>query len=351
VFGYDLAALRSTGDAVAAALSDVDGLRDVRSSIEKGFPEIQIKYDRDRLARIGIDPATVASQVRSRVQGAEATQVRQGDQRLVMRVQLVEQERRSVEQLRRVNVNPSIFPTVPLEAVADLSVVEGPSEIRRVDQQRAVVVSANLEDLDLGSVGGRIGDALSTVTLPEDSSWVLAGQVSEMQSSSASLWLALGLAVFLVYVIMAATFESLVQPVVILVSVPLAVVGVSAGLVVSGTPVSVVVFIGMIVLAGVVVNNAIVLVDATNRLRDEGRTIVAALGEASRIRLRPILVTTTTTVLGLLPLAFGFGEGAEVQRPLAITVIAGLTVSTVLTLVVVPVLYAAVSRDRPAGEV
>jgi HAE1 family hydrophobic/amphiphilic exporter-1 len=150
---------------------------------------------------------------------------------------------------------------------------------------------------------------------------------------------------------MAATFESLVQPVVILVSVPLAVVGVSAGLVVSGTPVSVVVFIGMIVLAGVVVNNAIVLVDATNRLRDEGRTIVAALGEASRIRLRPILVTTTTTVLGLLPLAFGFGEGAEVQRPLAITVIAGLTVSTVLTLVVVPVLYAAVSRDRPAGEV
>jgi HAE1 family hydrophobic/amphiphilic exporter-1 len=168
-----------------------------------------------------------------------------------------------------------------------------------------------------------------------------------MQESLGSLRFALMLAVFLVYVIMASTFENIVHPLVILITVPLAAVGVTAGLLVVGLPLSVVVFIGMIVLAGVVVNNAIVLVDAVNRLRGDGLEPTEALTEAARIRLRPILITATTTILGLLPLSLGFGAGAEVQRPLALTVIAGLASATVLTLVVIPVVYAlATGRGR-----
>jgi HAE1 family hydrophobic/amphiphilic exporter-1 len=170
--------------------------------------------------------------------------------------------------------------------------------------------------------------------------WRLAGQNQEMERSLTSLQMALGLAVFLVYVIMASTFESTLHPFVILFSVPLALVGVVGALWLTGTPISVVVLIGAIVLAGVVVNNAIVLVDTINRLRDDGMERIAAIHEGARLRLRPILITTLTTVLGLLPLSMGIGEGAEVQQPLALTIIAGLTSSTLLTLVVIPVVYA-----------
>ena len=169
--------------------------------------------------------------------------------------------------------------------------------------------------------------------------WNMGGQSQEMTRSLDSLGLALTLAIFLVYVIMASTFESMLHPFVILFSVPLALIGVVGALSLTGTPVSVVVFIGCIVLAGVVVNNAIVLVDTINRIRAEGVDRIEAIHQASVLRLRPILITTTTTVLGLVPLALGTGEGAEIQQPLAITIISGLTSATVLTLGVIPVVY------------
>lgn len=359
VFGYDLDILRESGERVVGRLDTVEGLRDVRSSLVRGHPEVQIRYDRTRLHRLGLDASTVAQRVRDKVQGVEATRIHQGEKRISLRVQLQEKDRATLRDLKRVNVNPNLTPAIPLAAVADFEETIGPSEIRRVDQQRAVVVSANLEGFDLGSAADDIGAALAGMHLDRSVYWTVAGQSQEMQESLASLRFALGLAIFLVYVIMASTFESLVHPLVILFSVPLAAVGAIAGLFVLGSPVSVVVLIGGIVLAGVVVNNAIVLVDTINRLREDGRERDDAIRHAAALRLRPILITTATTVLGLFPLALGFGAGAEMQAPLAVTVIGGLLSSTLLTLVVIPVVYrlASPSTSRepaavpPEGEI
>ncbi|MCB9673101.1 MAG: efflux RND transporter permease subunit [Alphaproteobacteria bacterium] len=339
LFGQDLDQLREVGDRVAARLGELPGLADVRSSLLDGHPEIRIAYDRQRLHRLGLDPASVAKAVRDKVQGVVPTAIRQGAERIDLRVQLVESHRDTLDDLRRLNINPALKPVIPLEAAASLVEAVGPSEIRRYDQQRAVVVSANLAGFDLGSVGSDIDAALQGLELPPEITWTVAGQSSEMRQSLSSLQFALALAVFLVYVIMASTFENLGHPFVILFSIPLALVGVVPGLLLTGQAVSVVVFIGLIVLAGVVVNNAIVLVDTINRRRDEGTPALEAVKVAGRLRLRPILITTATTVLGLLPLALGIGAGAEIQQPLAITIIAGLSSSTVLTLVVVPVVY------------
>lgn len=343
VYDRDLSGLRDRSAEVATALVGLSGLTDVRSSMVEGYPEVRIHYDRDLLERYGLDTGTVARRVREKVQGEQATTLSRGTGRVDLTVRLVEDERRSIDDLRRINVNPVLVPAIPLEAVASFEEAEGPSEIRRIDQRRAAVVTANLDGFDLSGQATAIASALDRLRL-DAGSWEIAGQNREMQRSLSSLQMALGLAVFLVYVIMASTFESVLHPFVILFSVPLALVGVVLALLLTSTPISVVVLIGAIVLAGVVVNNAIVMVDTINRLRAEGLPRRQAVHKASVLRLRPILITTTTTVLGLMPLAFGLGQGAEIQQPLALTVIAGLSSSTLLTLVVIPVVYLALTR-------
>jgi len=230
--------------------------------------------------------------------------------------------------------------------VATISINEGPSEIRRINQQRTALVTANITGIDLGSITKRIDNALREVQKPDDFSFAITGQNKEMQTSMNSLRFALILAVFLVYVVMASQFESLIHPFVILFTIPLAIIGVVVTLYILNISISVVVFIGMIMLAGIVVNNAIVFVDYINQLRRRGMQKAEAIILAGRVRLRPILMTTATTVLGLLPMALGFGEGAEIRTPMAITVIAGLISSTVLTLVVIPTVYAMVDRKK-----
>lgn len=350
LFGFDMDLLRLSGDQVVEALSQSTGLRDVKTSLVSGNPEVRILYDRERLSRLGLDASSVASQVRNKVQGVEATKINQGEKRVALRVQLVERDRGTLEDLRSLNVNPNLVPAIPLSAVADFEEAVGPSEIRRVDQQRAVVVSANLSGFDLGNAADDIRSNLDAVPLDPEIRWTVAGQSKEMQESLSSLRFALLLAVFLVYVIMASTFENVVHPFVILFSVPLALVGAVLGLMLSGSPISVVVLIGVIVLSGVVVNNAIVLVDTVNRLRSDGLELDAAIEKAGKLRLRPILITTATTVLGLMPLALGFGAGSEMQGPLAVTVIGGLLSSTLLTLVVIPVVYRVMNRRTPVAD-
>jgi hydrophobic/amphiphilic exporter-1 (mainly G- bacteria), HAE1 family len=349
-YAWDLDILRQTGELIANRLSVVPGLRDVHTSLVKGHPEIQIIYDRQRLHRLGLDPNTVASRVRDKIQGVVATSIHRGDDRIDLRVQLMEQDRESFEDLQRLNINPEHFPIIPLDAVAEFQEAIGPSEIRRVDQQRAVVVSANLEGFDLKTAASSIEDTLAELTLEDSVIVEVAGQFKEMEQSLDSLQFALLLATFLVYVIMASTFEHLIHPFVILFSIPLASVGTIGMLWISGSPLSVVVFIGVIVLAGVVVNNAIVLVDTINRLRASGKARVAAIEEACALRLRPILITTATTVLGLLPLSLGLGAGAEIQQPLAIAIIGGLSSSTLLTLGVIPALYKGMTLSSAESE-
>ncbi|NCG21660.1 MAG: AcrB/AcrD/AcrF family protein, partial [Rhodobacterales bacterium] len=245
LYGWELDELRGVGDQVAERLSRVDGLRDVRSSLVSGNPEVRINYDRARLHRLGLDAATVAAKVRDKIQGVDATEIHQGEHRIALKVQLMENDRGTLADLRKINVNPNLTPVIPLDSVADFEEAMGPSEIRRVDQQRAVVVSANLEGFDLGSAGTDIGTALVDLDLPDTIRWSIAGQFKEMAESLGSLQFALGLAIFLVYVIMASTFENIIHPLVILFSVPLALVGAVGGLALSGSPISVVVFIGL----------------------------------------------------------------------------------------------------------
>jgi HAE1 family hydrophobic/amphiphilic exporter-1 len=339
ITGPDLRVLGDLSDQVAARMAELDGVRDVHSSLVPGYPEIRVRYDRDALERYGLTTSVVANALRDKVQGTSASRLSQGDQSVDLVVQLAPQDRSTLDDLQRINVNPQLDPPIPLSSVAVLEHAEGPSEIRRIGQRRGAVVSANLDGLDLASTSTTLQYKLAGIDLPNNYAFDLAGQTQEMDRSLRSLAMALLLAVFLVYVIMASTFESLVHPFVILFSVPLAAVGVIPALMVTGSAMSVVVFIGLIVLAGMVVNNAIVLVDRINQLRAEGMDRRDAIVEAGRARLRPILITTFTTALGLLPLSLGLGAGSEIQQPLALTVIAGLLSSTLLTLVVVPVVY------------
>ncbi len=345
IYGNELGPLRAASDSALAAVATVDGLTDLRSSLTAGYPEVRVRYDRQRLQRLGLGVGDVARAVRAKVQGERPTRLAEGERRVDLLVRLAEDDRDSVANLAALNVNPRLVPPIRLDSVATLEEAEGPSEIRRIDQRRSVVLSASIAGFDVRGAADAARAALAGIALPPGTEFEVAGQDRELATSLRSLELALGLAIFLVYVIMASTFESVRDPFVILFSVPLALVGVTAGLLLTGNALSVVVFIGMIVLAGVVVANAIVLVDAIGRFRLEGLAMDDAIQRAAAVRLRPILITALNSVLGLLPLALGLGEGSEMQRPMAITIIFGLASSTVLTLVVVPVVYRIVRRS------
>jgi HAE1 family hydrophobic/amphiphilic exporter-1 len=351
---YDLFTLRRLGKQAEEALRALPFLTDVQSTARVGAPEVQIDYDREALARRGLDLRNVAELVRAKVQGEIATEYRKRERRIDVVTRLEEQDRRTVAQLERLIVNPGGRIPIPLEAVADVDVSSGPADIRRVGQRRVALVQANVEDVGLGFAAQEIRQVLRGLDFPGDASWRIGGQVQEMERSTRSLWQALLLSIFFVYVVMAIQFESLLQPLLIMITVPLALVGVALVLWLLAIPLSVVVFLGMIMLAGIVVNNAIVLVDYANQLRQRGLSVDDAVIEAGSVRLRPILMTTATTVLGLVPMSLGLGDGSEIRSPMAITVIVGLLSSTVLTLIVLPTAYSALEgalerwRARPA---
>jgi HAE1 family hydrophobic/amphiphilic exporter-1 len=343
----DLDLLADLSRRALALLGDLPELADVEATLRKGAPEIRIAYDRDRLALYGLNIGTIARQVRDLVKGFEATRFNLKDRRIPILVRLAERDRAQVDDVGRLVVNPGTERPILLRAVADLSVGEGPSEIRRVDSQRVAVLQANVGAGSLADAVARMESVLrGGLSWPARADLAFRGQSEEWQRSQGSLYLALGLSLFLVYVIMAAQFESLLQPLLIMVSIPLAFFGSVLGLYLTGTPASVMVFLGVIVLAGIVVNNAIVLVDCANQCHAKGQPVDEAIVTAARLRLRPILLTTGTTVLGLLPMAFGLGDGAEIRTPLALTVMFGLASSTLLTLGVIPVVYHQVLRRQ-----
>jgi HAE1 family hydrophobic/amphiphilic exporter-1 len=347
--GHDLVQLRRVSRQVEQLLVDLPELADVESTLRSGAPEIQVIYRRDQLTQYGLNIGTVARQVRDMVKGYEATRFNMKDRRIPIVVRLEEKDRQQMEDVARLIVNPGTDRAIPLRAVAELEIGEGPSEIRRVDGRRVALIQANLGNASLGGAVRRIERVLGQeMDWPEEMRFAITGQNEEWERSRGSLYLALGLSLFLVYVIMASQFESLVQPLIIMATIPLAFFGSVIGLSLLGHSVSIVVFLGLIMLAGIVVNNAIVLVDYTNTLRGRGQALREAIINAASVRLRPILMTTSTTVLGLLPMALGLGDGAEIRTPMAITVICGLVSSAALTLVVIPALYYWVEgiRDR-----
>jgi HAE1 family hydrophobic/amphiphilic exporter-1 len=338
--GEDLVELKQYSDEATGLLVQSPELADVEPTLRSGAPELQISYDRHQIMRHGLTIQSVANQVRDMVKGSEATRLNRKDKRVPIVVRLAEEDRQAVDDVSQLIVNPGRPTPIPLSAVAQVHVGEGPSEIRRIDGKRVALVQANIGG---GSLGAAVDTAKSTLNTqmiwPDYMDFLITGQNQEWERSRASLYLALGLSLFLVYVIMASQFESLLQPFIIMFTIPMAFVGTVIGLKALGMNFSVVVFLGLIMLAGIVVNNAIVLVDYTNTLRERGLSLEESIVTACHVRLRPILMTTATTVLGLFPMALGLGDGAEIRTPMAITVICGLLTSTLLTLLIIPTIY------------
>jgi len=339
LFSDDFELLESYGREIESELRAVPGLVDIRSSLEEGNPELRVIFDRDRIATLGLDMRVVAETLRDRVLGSVPTRFREEDRQIDIRIRNTETQRQQFDDVRNLVIDGPDGQSIRLLTIADVIEATGPAEIHRIQQQRAAVISASLEGRGLGAVVEDVRQVLRDDQAPRGVTAELGGQVDEMEISFASLQFALGLAVFLVYLVMAATFESFVHPLVVLFSIPLALVGVVGGLLLTSTPVSVIVLIGVVMLVGIVVNNAIVLIDTVNQQRRAGFDKLEAVVRAGHMRLRPILMTTLTTVLGLLPMALSLGEGAELRAPLAVTVSFGLLLSTALTLVVIPALY------------
>ena len=344
VSGYNMDDLKKVSDRIREKIADNDRYTDLKSTMEQGNPEIQISFDRPKAAALGLQVHEVADLVVSKVRGDVATRYSWRDQKIDVLVRAQKEDRSSVSDIKNLTVNPNSSSPLPLSSIADIRVATGPSEIRRLAQQRVAIISANLNYGDLATAAQEIRTIIDETTIPSELQVRVSGQNEEMADSFRSLLFALSLAVFLVYLVMASQFESLLHPFIILFTIPLALVGAILGLWITGSTISVVVFIGLILLAGIVVNNAIVLIDLINQLRARGMGKVQAILKGSKSRLRPILMTTLTTTLGLLPLALGFGDGAELRAPMAITVIAGLVVATLLTLIVIPTMYAIMDR-------
>lgn len=346
ISGFDLKRLDTTSQSILAAMIQSDRFTDIKTSIELGNPEIQIVFDQERASQLGLAVRDIADRIVINVRGEIATRYTSHDKKIDVLVRSVEARKASIEEIRNLIVNPSAERPVTLESVATISIARGPAEIRRIAQERVALISANIAYGDLGTAAAEAQSIIDRTPMQPGITAMVAGQNEEMEDSFRSMKFALLLAVFLVYLVMASQFESLIHPLVILFTIPLALVGAVLALFVTGTTVNVVAFIGVIMLAGIVVNNAIVLIDLVNQLRAQGVGKTEAIMEAGRERLRPILMTTLTTAVGLLPMAIGFGEGSEMRTPMAITVIGGLLVSTVLTLLVIPVVYSLLDRKR-----
>jgi HAE1 family hydrophobic/amphiphilic exporter-1 len=346
ISGFDLDDLARTSAAVVTAMSASDRFSDIKTTVERGNPEIQIVFDQERAAKLGLSVRDIADRVVANVRGELATRYTWRDRKIDVLVRSVDTRQSSIEEVRRLIVNPTSDRPVTLDAVADVRVSQGPAEIRRVAQERVAIITANVAYGDLGAAAAEAGDIINRTPMPNGITAMVSGQSEEMEESFKSMQFALALAIFLVYLVMASQFESLIHPFVILFTIPLALVGAVLALFITGTTINIVALIGVIMLAGIVVNNAIVLVDLINQLQAQGVERSEAIMQAGAARLRPILMTSLTTALGLLPMAMGFGEGSEVRTPMAITVIGGLVVSTLLTLVVIPVVYSLMDRRR-----
>lgn len=357
--GDDLDTLDEIGGELTELVEDIEGTHDVAFSMEEGSPELHLDINRSKASHYGLTSAQIASEVRTAFSGSTATIYREAGEEVDVVVRLAEEDRETASDLEALLLEipgGSGGSHLPVTEVADVELTEGPVTITREDQVRSVNVTADVTDRDLGSVNRDIEDRLEEVSLPAGYTVEIGGELGEMVEAFEELAVALILAIFLIYMVMAAQFESILHPFVIMFTVPLAAIGAVFGLFITGQIFSVPAFIGIIMLAGIVVNNAIVMVDYINRLRRrEGMERMDAILEAAPIRLRPVLMTALSTMLAMIPLSIGLAEGAEAMRPLAVVVIGGLLFSTFLTLIVIPIIYTLVDsfglwvKDRLKG--
>ncbi|HEY5766026.1 MAG TPA: efflux RND transporter permease subunit, partial [Candidatus Deferrimicrobiaceae bacterium] len=346
VRGFDLDTLDALANRAAAAIRDVPGITDIDTSREAGVPQQEIRVDRDKVADLGMSVRDVTRILETAMAGSKAGEFRvQGNSYRIL-VKLKDAEKRSLDEILNLTLTTGTGEQVALRSVVTTESGRGPILIDRKDQQRLVNVTANVTGRDLGSVAADVQERLARIPRPVGFDLRVAGNYEEQQKSFHELVIALVLALVLVYMVLACQYESLRDPLVVMVSVPVAATGVLLILFLTNTTLNLQSYIGCIMLGGIVVNNAILLVDQAGQLTRKGMGVRDAVAEAGRRRLRPILMTTLTTVLALLPLAFGIGEGADAQAPLARSVVGGLTASTLITLALIPAVYSLFHPDR-----
>ena len=339
ITGDSIEELDYTAQIIIDLLDEVEGVYDLQSSLEEVRPELHISIDREKANLYGLSAGQIATNIQDAVLGKLASHYQEGGDQFDIRVRLDKEDLNNVQQLENLYISSGYGLQIPLKEIATVVSGVGPQRITRENQQRQVTVSGNISGRFLGDVVQEAQEKLSNVILPEGYNYTFAGEHQEMMESFQSLFFALILSIFLVYMIIAAQFESLLFPFAVILSVPFALIGVILALFLAGTSFNVLSFIGLIMLAGIVVNNAIVLIDYINQLRKRGVERNEAIIQGGKVRLRPILMTTLTTILAMLPMAIASGEGAEMRTPIAVTIIGGLTSSTFLTLIVVPIFY------------
>lgn len=349
VVGNNIEELKSTADRIAEAISDIPGVFDVESTGREANPEIQITVDRDKAAKYGLTVAQVVDVIRKKVKGERATDLDEGERQIEIIVQAREEDRGSIEEISSLTVPRPMGETVPLKLVADIKPALGPGVIYRSGNSRVAIVTADISGRALGDVVRDIKKKLDNLPMRPGYFTRITGQNEEMKRSLRSLLGATLLAGILVYIVLASLFESLVHPFVIMFSIPFSLVGVALIMALSGVTLNVFTFIGIMMMMGIAVNDAIIFVELTNQNRRDGMNKNDALLRAGKDRLRPILITTLTTVLGMVPMAVISGEGAELRAPIAIAVIGGLSASTLFTLISIPSVYLVLDKLRPGG--
>lgn len=339
ITGDDLDVLEDLSQQVVWLIEEIDGTLNVETSTDEGSPQLEVIVDRDVASEYGLSYQQVMTELNLAFNGETATYFKEEGNEYDVTVAFPKEETKTIRDLETMIIRNNAGVDIPLQAVAELRQTEGPSAINRTDQSRAVNVTSDVSGRDLGSVTSDIDKVLNEVTLPDGYNITMGGESEQMNEAFGQLLLALALGIFLIYTVMAVQFESFTYPFIIMFSMPTMIVGVILGLLVTGISLSTVAMIGLIILAGIVVNNGIILVDYINQLRERGWDRVEAIIESGKSRLRPILMTTLTTVLAMVPMAIGIGEGSETQQPMAVTVVFGLMTSTLFTLLYVPVMY------------
>ena len=350
VRGDDMNELLRLNDEVVEKIRQVPGAVDVDSSLESGQPEMLANVNRELAADLGFEVSAVAMQLRGMVEGVVPTKLREGDKEYDIRVRLAPEFRNDFETIGR---TPLYSPTGAVVRARDIVRMEpavGPANIDREARRRQAKIGVELTDRPLGDVTNDVAAVMAAVKMPANFEWGFAGDVELMQESAAAMGLALLLAVAFIYIVLASQFESFLEPFLIMLSLPLALVGALLGILLTGKNLGMPAMIGVVMLMGLVTKNAILLVDLTNQYVREGLSVPDAILKAGPIRLRPILMTTVAMILGMLPSAVGTGEGSEFRSPISIATIGGLMTSTLLTLVVVPVCVPASCPRRGSRE-
>jgi hydrophobe/amphiphile efflux-1 (HAE1) family protein len=350
ISGYDLDVTGELSEKVADKMEEMEGLRDVEISREDPKTEYQLVLDREKLGIHGLNTATVATAMRNRINGLIAAQYREGGDEYDVRVRFAEPFRESIESIENILVYNQQGQAIRIGELGKVEEFTSPLSIERRNRQRVITVTGSLYQASITDVVNEIYDYIDEIGLPQGVGVDIGGTAEDQQESFADLSLLLVLIILLVYIVMASQFESLRSPFIIMLTLPFAFTGVFVALFITGSTLNLISMIGSVMLVGIVVKNGIVLVDYTNLLRDRGMSLIPAVIAGGKSRLRPVLMTTLTTILGMLPLAIGIGEGAEIWRPMGVAIIGGLTVSTMITLVLMPVVYTMFGANRMKSE-